>query len=71
MAESDFIGTVTAPLLILRDPDGVDQYLYEGASIPSWAKDRVEQLESEGSVVRAKGDDAKGDEPKQAARKQV
>lgn len=40
---------VITPLVIVKDPEGHDVYLYHGAEVPSYVdSDRVAQLKSEG-----------------------
>jgi hypothetical protein len=37
---------VTAALVVLKDPDGRDAYLYQGAPVPDWAtKDQLKNVE--------------------------
>lgn len=51
--------TVTAPLVIVRDKDGADQYLYQGAELPDYVDtERRKQLEADGMVEKAKAERA-------------
>jgi hypothetical protein len=45
--------TVTAPLVIVRDENGLDQYLYRGAIVPDYVKGDALQLLLDANMVEA------------------
>lgn len=50
---------VKAPLVIVKDENGADQYLYQGATVPSHVKgDALKRLKDEDLVETAKTDSA-------------
>lgn len=49
---------VKAPLVIVKDEDRKDQYLYEGATLPSYVKgDDLKRLQEEGLVEEVKAEE--------------
>lgn len=51
--------TVTAPLVIARQDDGRDVYLYAGADVPSnIGRDEVKRLREGGFIADPSGDEA-------------
>jgi hypothetical protein len=51
---------VTAPLVIVRKPDGADQYLYTGALVPEFVEaEDVKRLTDEGFIDKVSAAEAK------------
>lgn len=55
---------VIAPLVITKKEDGADQYLYEGAALPSHVKgDELKRLDGEGFIAKVTATEAASAKP--------